>query len=582
MLYHPFFDFNNFLTQYINTFSKFYKILGHLQLKWIDPEEISFIFDPCRFYEPIAKIMLNALYNPEPLFKTQQDFIKEFNKLIQYSLNKTSGKTVEPICAPDPKDRRFQYKDWQENLFFDFIKQYYLISSKHIERFFKHAPNIDTESKEKAILVIKQFLNLMSPSNFLNTNPEIVASIFKDSGKKLIQGMTNLLNDLDKNHSLFDIYKARNYMFKIGKNVANTKGEVIYKNDLIELIYYTPSTLTTHKTPLLIVPPWINKFYILDLSPKQSMVKWLIDNGIPVFMISWVNPGKKLKDKSFDDYLMQGPIAAINFLEKELKIKQINILGYCIGGLLSFILMAYLKYHKQEHKINSATLMTTLLDYSDAGEISTFLNEEQIEKIEQVMSEKEFFDGRLMGMAFSLLRSNDMIWSVIINNYLLGKKPLPFEVLYWNADSTRLTPKLHSYYLRNMYLKNNLMKPNKLKIANTPIDIFSVTTPCYFISSIEDHIAPWRGTYKASNKISSSKFVLTGSGHVFGMINPPYKNKYHYWTNKDKNLSPSSWFTSATKHQGSWWNDWIKFLQKHSGPKTQNIDSKKNPKTISI
>jgi polyhydroxyalkanoate synthase subunit PhaC len=326
----------------------------------------------------------------------------------------------------------------------------------------------------------------------------------------------------------------------------------------------------------LIIPPWINKYYILDLSPKKSMVKWLVDNEIPVFMISWINPGKKLHNKSFDDYLLQGPIAAMQFIETNFGIKTVNTLGYCIGGLLNFILMSYLQYHKQEHKIGSATLMTTLLDYSDAGEIGLFLNEEQIEKIEQVMSEQKFFDGKLMGMAFSLLRSNDMIWSVIVNNYLLGKKPLPFEILYWNADSTRLTPKLHSYYLRNMYLNNNLLKPNKLTIADTPIDIFSVTTPCYFISALEDHIAPWRGTYRTSHKLKApTKFVLTASGHVFGMINPPYKNKYNYWTNTNMNLSPSSWLNSATKHQGSWWNDWIQFLQERSGPKSNPIDSNK-------
>ena len=342
MLYHPFLNFNNFITHYVSTFSKFYKILGHVYLKALDPQEMHFILDPLRFYEPIAKTMLNALYNPEPIYKTQQEFLAEYNKLIKYAAKKVENKPTEPVYIPDEKDRRFQHPDWQDNLFFDFVKQYYLMSSRHIENFFRKAPSLEKKDREKAALIIRQFLNLVSPSNFLYTNPEILNSIFKDSGENLIKGMTNLLHDLDRNYNLFDIYKARNYAFKIGDNVANTKGDVIYKNDLIELIHYSPTTKTTHQIPLLMIPPWINKYYILDLSPKQSMVKWLVDQGISVFMISWVNPGKALKDKSLDNYLLEGPLAAMNFLEEKLDIKKVNILGYCIGGLLGFLLLSYL------------------------------------------------------------------------------------------------------------------------------------------------------------------------------------------------------------------------------------------------
>lgn len=572
MLYHPFLNFNDFIKHYTATFSKFYQILGQVYLKSLNQNEASITIDPLKLYEPLAKIMLEACKNPEPLFKTQQEFLKEYNKLIQYAIESAQGRKPHPVYKPDIKDKRFAYPNWEENLFFDFIKQFYLMSSKHIEKFLRSVPHVDRQTKEKAIFIIKQILNMLSPSNFIHTNPEILDSIFKDSGKGLLEGMNNLLNDLDKNHNLFDLYKARNHEFKLGIDVANTKGEVIYKNKLIELIYYTPTTEKTHKHPLLIIPPWINKYYILDLSSKQSMVKWLVDNGFPVFMISWVNPGKSLNNKSFDEYLLEGPFAAMKFLEEKLNIKQVNLLGYCIGGVLACMLMSYLKHHKQEKKVVSATLMTTILDYSDSGDISLFLNEDYIKKLEQGMSEQKYFDGKIMGIAFSLIRSNDMIWSVLVNNYLLGKKPLPFEVLYWNADCTRLTPTLHTYYLRNLYLQNNLIKPNKLKIAGAPIDIFSITTPCYFVSAVEDHIAPWRGTYKTCSKIKGmEKFVLAGSGHVFGMINHPQKNKYHYWTKQDMSLSPTAWITHATKHQGSWWNDWINFLKKYSGPENNNI-----------
>lgn len=543
-----------------------------MYMKLINPQDLPFALDPLSLYEPFAQLMLETCHNPEPLFKTQKEFLEEYNKLVNYAIETAQGKITKPVCEPDAKDKRFSYHEWQENLFFDFIKQYYLMASRHIEKFCYAMPHIDNHTKDQAAFFIKQMLNMLSPSNFIHTNPEIIQSIFKDSGKGLMKGLSNFFTDIDKNYSLLDIYKARNHHFKVGIEVASTKGEVVYKNDLIELIYYTPTTEKTHQVPLLIIPPWINKYYILDLSPKQSMVKWLLDNGFPVFMISWVNPGKSLKHKSFDDYLLEGPLAAMNFLEEKLNIKKVNILGYCIGGVLACILMAYLKYHKQEDRINSSTLMTTILDYSDAGEISAFLSEEQIKKIEQVMQKQEYFDGKIMSVAFNLLRSNDMIWSVLINNYLLGKKPLPFEVLYWNSDSTRMTPPLHSYYLRNMYLRNNLIKPNKLTIAKTPINIYSITTPCYFVSAIEDHIAPWKGTYRASSKIpGQEKFVLAGSGHVFGMINPPYKNKYHYWTKDDTFLSSAAWLTHATKNPGSWWNDWLMYLKKYSGPEGKNL-----------
>jgi polyhydroxyalkanoate synthase len=338
----------------------------------------------------------------------------------------------------------------------------------------------------------------------------------------------------------------------------------------MQLIRYTPTTQKTYSIPLLIVPPWINKYYILDLTEQDSFVKWILAQGYEVFLISWVNPSAKLRTKSFDNYMLEGPIEAINFIKKTTNVKHINLLGYCLGGTLSCITQAYLS-SKGDASIKSATLLATLLDFKDAGDILVFIDKAQLEKIEAKMSKDGYYDGNYMNATFSLLRSNDMIWSFFVNNYLLGKEPAPFDILYWNADSTRLPTKMHSFYLRNMYLENKLSTPNKLKMADTPIDLGKIKIPCYFLSASDDHIAPWKATFKAKQLLNGKiRFVLSGSGHVAGVVNPPNKNKYQYWINENtENTSSTEWFRNTTKHEGSWWPDWGNWLKEHAGELTK-------------
>ena len=428
-----------------------------------------------------------------------------------------------------------------------------------------------------------QFLDAISPSNFIYTNPVVLYETISTNGENVVQGLSNLLKDIKNSKELFNISRTHKDKFKIGKNIACTKGEVVYKNDLMELICYTPTQKSNYEIPLLIVPPWINKYYILDLSPKNSLVKYLVDKGITVFVISWVNPTAKHRDTLFDHYLSEGALEAIDVIQNKFKINKMNVLGYCIGGALTTILLAYLAYHKKDSVINTATMLATLLDYREGGDLSLFIDEKQLEHFKDSVLPEGYYDSNVMSMGFSILRANDMIWSFAINNYLLGKKPLPFDILYWNADSTRLPSKMHNYYLKNMYLENNLIKSNKIIMYDTPIDLGIIKTPCYFISTYEDHIVPWKGTYNALQYLKCPvEFILAGSGHVAGIVNPPQKHKYCYWTNKDVSQSANTWFHNAKEHDGSWWKEWIDYLHKNSGKKKSVTHIKDTAKKLSI
>jgi polyhydroxyalkanoate synthase len=420
---------------------------------------------------------------------------------------------------------------------------------------------------QKLRFFTRQFINATSPTNFASINPEIISKTVENNGINLLTGFKNFIDDLQQGKGLLDIKITDPDGFKLGENIACTPGKVVYQNDLMQLIQYTATTEKVYELPLLIIPPWINKYYILDLQPENSFVKWIVDQGYTVFIISWANVTSEHREKQFADYMREGPLAALKIIKKISKANNVNVLGYCIGGTLLACMLSYLA-KKTNSYVKSATFLTTLLDFSEPGDLGLFTNKSHIEIIEKLMLPKGYLDGHVMAAIFNTLRANDLIWSSFINNYLKGQNPKPFDLLYWNADPTNIPEHVHRFYLKNMYLHNNLIKPGEIKLANTPIDLSDITLPSYFLAAQDDHIVPWTSSYMGKKYFSgSTKFVLTGSGHVAGVINPPNRNKYHYWTNNTITDVPEKYLEKATYHEGSWWNDWIKWIKKYSGKK---------------
>ncbi len=528
----------------------------------------------------ITKLSLDFIANlysdPTTILDVQKDYAHKMIDLADYAIRKLNGQEVNQVFSRD-KDHRFGHPLWKTNLCYDLLKQHYLMYVEYIIDTIKAVPRLDHKTRERLLFFSKFLLDAIAPTNFPYTNPEVMEETIKTQGHNLIQGLQNLISDLEKSSSLFYISRTKDSAFQVGSNIACTPGTVILKNEIMELIYYTPTKQQVHEIPLLIIPPWINKFYILDLSPHNSMVKWLLEQGISVFLISWINPDDNHHDFTFDDYLRAGALTALNFITTQLSHPKVNILGYCIGGTLTTILLAYLTKNKQEQRVNSATLLTTLVDFKKVGDMSVFIDENLIEQLDETTEALGYFDGKNMSMVFNMLRANDMIWYFITNNYLLGKDPGAFDILFWNSDSTRLPSKMHLFYLRNMYLKNNLVKPNKMSVCNTPIDITKITTPCFIISTKEDHIAPWQTTYETCHFLKGENtFVLSSSGHVGGIVNHPNKNKYCYWTNADLDVSAFNWLRNAEMHQGSWWSTWQEWLTTRSGKLIAPIE----PQTI--
>lgn len=582
-MFHHAFNFTEFSKNSIEILNTYQSILNTLLNKTDIYKQHHNILNANKFVNAIIKIFTNLYMNPSHFMNFQKNYIEKSLELITHSLEKVQGKEVLPLYAPSYKDKRFDDESWSNNIYFDFIKQFYLMNQEWFIEIIHNDKTIDKQTRAQALFFITQFFDAISPSNFVYTNPVVLHETIATNGKNILKGMEHLLHDIKNSNKLFDISRIHNYQFKIGETIAVTPGEVIYKNDLMELICYTPSKKTNFAIPLLIIPPWINKYYILDLSPDNSLVKFLVDNGITVFLVSWVNPGTKHKNKSFDDYLCEGSLAAISAIQDNFNVPKLNILGYCIGGTLVSILLSYLHYHKKENVINTASMLTTLIDFKDGGELSVFIDEKQLEYMQKQLASSGFYEGDVMNMFFSILRANDMVWSFAVNNYLLGKKPLPFDILYWNSDSTRLTSKVHDYYLKNMYLENNLIKPNKLNICNTPIDISSIKTPCYFISTYDDHIVPWKGTYNAFKYLNCPiNFILAGSGHVVGIINPPHKNKYCYWKSEKIFSNSRTWINNAIKFNGSWWLEWLSYLNDNSGAEIDSSHIGKIAKKLSI
>lgn len=538
--------------------------------------------DPFNISSAFSELLGKLVSDPARLFESQMSLIEQYGKLWQKTAHKFMGEQETPYIEPDSRDRRFRDDTWKDNAVFDFMKQSYLLTARWMQNTVRDVDGLDPHTKRKLDFYTRQFVDAMSPSNFAMTNPEVIKATLESHGENLVKGLKNMLSDLERGKISMTDFNA----FKVGKNLATTKGKVIFQNDLMQLIQYDPTTKEVHKTPVLIIPAWINKYYILDLQPENSFVKWLVDHGHTVFIISWVNPDEKTSHKTFDDYMLEGPLAALDAIEKATGEKEISAIGYCLGGTLLAITLAWLIAKKQKNRIKSATYLTTMIDFTEAGELSVFIDEEQLKMLESRMSERGYMEGREMGATFNMLRANDLIWSFVVNNYLLGKTPFPFDLLYWNADSTRMPALMHSFYLRNMYQKNLLVKPKGIKVGGTAIDLSTIHTPSYLLSTRDDHIAPWKSTYAATQIYKGDvRFVLAASGHVAGVVNAPSKSKYNHWVMEATHghhlpKTPDAWLKKAREESGSWWLDWDQWQQKFAGKKVPARKPGGNRKTL--
>ncbi|MFP4313423.1 MAG: PHA/PHB synthase family protein [Alphaproteobacteria bacterium] len=525
-------------------------------------------FDPFNIRDTYAEFLEKIAENPGHYMQLQSEYWQNWMQIWQESMLKFLGEPSKEVIKADPKDRRFRDKEWQENAVFDFIKQSYLLTCQWMHKTIEETDGLSLDEKRKLEFYTELYANALSPTNFVLTNPEVLKETIHSGGENLIKGMHNLLEDFKRGHGELDISTTNTEVFKLGENIATTPGKVIYQNDLMQLIQYEATTKDVHKIPVLIIPPWINKFYILDLKEENSFIKWLVDQGYTVFTISWVNPDKKLAQKRFEDYMDEGVLSAIKQIEEVTGVSKVNTIGYCLGGTLLSITLAYLATKKKADNIASATFFTTLIDFEHAGDLKLFMDDAQLELMDRAMAESGVLESKQLQKTFSLLRSNDMIWSFVINNYLMGKEPFPFDLLYWNDDATNMPAAMHSFYMRKMYRDNLLREPGGVSMYKTKIDISKIKTPAYFLSTKEDHIAPWVATYSGSTLLGGDvTFTLAASGHTAGVVNHPAKNKYCYWTNNKLAAQPSDWLAKAKEHEGSWWPHWEKWLRKKSGDK---------------
>jgi len=495
--------------------------------------------------------------DPALLANTSMSMWADYIRLWQSTWLKMFGLQPPPVAVPAKGDARFKDDDWSSNFLFDHIKQSYLIAARHIQQAVAKVDGLPPDSEKKVAFFTRQYVDALSPSNFLMTNPQVLRETVATGGKNLVRGLNNLLSDIEKGGGKLRISMTDESAFQLGRNVATTPGKVVFQNDLMQLIQYAPLTEQVYKRPLVIIPPWINKYYILDLREKNSFIRWAVGEGHTVFVVSWVNPDAKLAQKGFDDYMREGALAAFDAVEKLTGERDVNAIGYCLGGTLLGATLGYLANTNRLQRVAAATYFVSLLDFSQPGELGVFIDEAQVASLEKKMNERGYLEGSEMAGTFNMLRANDLIWSFVVNNYLLGKDPFPFDLLYWNADSTRMPARMHSFYLRNMYMKNLLGQPGGIELDGVPIDLGDVTTPSYFISTVEDHIAPWQSTYKGAKYLGGPvRFVLGGSGHIAGIVNPPAANKYHYWVNEALPETPDAWFSGAKQIPGSWWPDW--------------------------
>ena len=518
--------------------------------------------DPASVGSAFHAFTSQILADPQTLARAQIGLWNQQMLLWQRAAQRMFG-VADATGQPIP-DRRFRNPAWSENVIFDYIKQSYLVTANSILSTMRQVEGLDDKTAHKVDFYTRQFVDAIAPSNFLTSNPEVLEATLRSGGENLLHGLENLLEDLERGKGRLSIAMTDMKAFRPGENIAATPGQVIYQNELMQLIQYDPATKKVRRTPLLIVPPWINKFYVLDLRPENSFIRWAVAQGHTVFVISWINPDERLSQKSFADYMLQGPLEALDAIEAVTGEHGANLIGYCLGGTLLATTLAYLAA-KGEERVKSATYFVSLVDFTEVGDMAVFIDEEQLKALEARMSERGYLQAHDMANSFNMLRANDLIWSFVVNNYLLGKEPVPFDLLYWNADATRMPAAMHSFYLRNMYHENRLSKPGGITLAGVPIDLRLITTPTFILSTREDHIAPWRSTYAATQIYGGPvKFVLAASGHIAGIVSPP-GSKYGHWQNSALPKEADEWIRNATAVKGSWWPVWDEWVSDFSG-----------------
>ena len=510
-------------------------------------------------FDDASKIFEQAANQPAVLLQLQSQW---WEQQLQIWQNAALMGNTESVITEDRGDKRFIDDAWKNDPFYSFIKQSYLLFSKSYIDTINSIEGIDEKTKERVAFFSRQAINAMSPSNFIATNPELMKLTLERNGENLLDGLEQLQADVEASADILKIRMTNNNAFRLGVDVANTEGDVVFQNDLFELIQYHPKTPQVNATPLLIVPPFINKYYILDLREKNSMVRWLLEQGHSVFMMSWRNPGETQKDQEFGDYVTEGVVKAVTAIEDITGKEQINAAGYCIGGTVLASTVAYYAAKRMKKRIKTATFFTTLLDFSQPGEVGAYINETIIDAIEKQNDAKGYMDGRSLSVTFSLLRENSLYWNYYIDNYLKGSSPMEFDLLYWNSDSTNVAAKCHNFLLRELYLENKLVQDKGVKVGGVWIDLNKIKIPSYFISAKEDHIALWQGTYRGALNTGGNKtFVLGESGHIAGIVNHPEKKKYGYWLNDNLDDSADEWLNNASHNEGSWWTHWDQWLR---------------------
>jgi polyhydroxyalkanoate synthase len=496
---------------------------------------------------------------PQRAFAAQAALTKQFVELWASTLHRLQGEQGPPIAAPEAADKRFADPAWRDNPYFDFIKQAYVLTTHWADELVKRADELEPHERQKAQFYLRQVSAALSPSNFLATNPEVLRTTLAESGDNLVRGLKMLAEDIEAGHGRLRIRQSDARAFKLGVNLAATPGKVVFRNALIELIQYEPSTPQVYKRPLLIVPPWINKFYVLDLNPEKSFIRWAAAQGLTVFVISWVNPDERHADKDFDSYMHEGILAALDVIEQATGEREVTAIGYCVGGTLLAATLAYMAA-VGDKRIVSATFFASLADFTDAGDLAVFVDAEQLKAVEERMAEQGYLEGSQMANAFNMLRPNELIWSYYVNNYLKGKEPMPFDLLVWNSDSTRMPAANHNFYLRHCYLQNDLSN-GRMVLSGKTLDLKKVTIPIYELAAKEDHIAPAHGVFNGAKSFGGPvRFVLSGSGHIAGVVNPAGKPKYQFWTDGPPQGEFEDWVAKAKETPGSWWPDWIEWV----------------------
>ncbi len=524
---------------------------------------------------------LKLLTDPMRLAEAQASLVRDTFALWHRFLEDATTGHIRPLVDPPRGDRRFKDPAWTENPAYAYVQQSYLVYANWLSKLVEEAKDLDPKAHQRVKFFTRQYLNALAPSNSPFMNPEVLKRAQETGGKSLLDGVEHFLDDLERGGGHLKIKMADETAFGLGKNLALTPGKVIYRNDLIELIQYSPTTAQVHERPILFIPAWINKFYIMDLQPKNSFIRWLVDEGFTVFLMSWVNPTKELAHKRFEDYLTEGPLAAMDVIDEQIGVRDVNVVGYCIGGILLASGLAHLAA-KGDDRIKSATFLVTLFDFDeDVGELGVFVDGPHLEAMEAHTKETGFLEGRHLANTFAMLRENDLIWSFVVNNYLLGKEPASFDLLYWNSDATRLPAQMLSDYARAFYLQNALQRPNTLELLGTPINTGKVTTPSYSVATREDHLAPWKSCYPITQQFQGPvRFCLAGSGHIAGVMNPAGSTKYGYWLNDERPADADTWFSGATQHEGSWWPDWSAWLRTHAGDMVPARNPAEGPRPV--